>query len=981
MVADREKPEVKAFERQILEAESEIEQATSKLFDLETVLKKFCDDVCQNSSSPPLNFDIPFDFANISLVMPIQNTIEAVYGSGIAERWANRARHYLVEDSSLQDIQANIVKTHQTEIISGWDERFDRWIYDTFNHERLIRIFTPILLIRDRETGKMIKDWFDRYPWEENFILQESNREGQCTTITMRFSPEFALPDAIEVIGTVEAGYEDRQTRTITYQQAVALAKLTARNALAIHEARLSYVLETIAEKAKDILQADSATLHFMYKPPPQENYIHYIYEVCAGNVSHLAVMKFPPYKDGLGWQAICERKPKCILDPSQSHDEQEVARFNPKASEGQSKAYAAFPLHVDGKQWAAHGADPDTVLAKERCQELLEASLTPIPVGVLYVHFQREHHFTEDEMRWGQLFANRAADAIRHVMTYRKVLDRARQLGDLHSIAQSFTQLDKKDDLLRHIAWAALNTLAADVITIHEYIAIERKFLVPPAVAGRLREERKVYTEIDVDDVPFQIVKRGESVYTARAEEEPIFIGSEFAEREGVKSVAGVLLKVGLEIVGVMFVNYRRLHDFSDEEKRIIETLSSHAAIAIKNQRWLEIISDIDRKIIGTLDKDKLLSQILRQARQITAADTGVIRLLDPIHQELVLEAKYPEETLVEQRWARIRVGEGITGWVAQEKKPALVNNVRNDSRYKAFSPDVQSEICVPLLDKDHRLLGVVNMESYRLQAFDTGHQRMLEALADLAVIAIQNVKSKEQSIAIEKIMTLGDLAGPLMHRMNSYLGAIQVWAQRILIQGNHKSKSAAVEIQSLAGELLREADLSLLSWLNESLQTVDLCTALHEAIKRVHLANNITQAIHVPDDLPKVEGGEQQLTHVFYNLIQNAKEAMPSGGTLSVICREVRQEESSWVVVEVSDTGVGIAAEDLPKIFQLGYTTKPGHGGFGLWWTHTYIKRLSGTLSVESSIVQESDKGAKFIVLLPKDLMTRNFSIGQSV
>jgi hypothetical protein len=88
--------------------------------------------------------------------------------------------------------------------------------------------------------------------------------------------------------------------------------------------------------------------------------------------------------------------------------------------------------------------------------------------------------------------------------------------------------------------------------------------------------------------------------------------------------------LKVKNEIVGLLFINYRYYHQFSDEEKQTIEILSSAAAIAIKNQRWLSILGDIDREIITTFDQGKLLKLIARKSAQITAADMAEIRLVD---------------------------------------------------------------------------------------------------------------------------------------------------------------------------------------------------------------------------------------------------------------------------------------------------------------------------------------------------------------
>jgi signal transduction histidine kinase len=123
------------------------------------------------------------------------------------------------------------------------------------------------------------------------------------------------------------------------------------------------------------------------------------------------------------------------------------------------------------------------------------------------------------------------------------------------------------------------------------------------------------------------------------------------------------------------------------------------------------------------------------------------------------------------------------------------------------------------------------------------------------------------------------------------------------------------------------------------------------------------ITRAIDIPRDLPQVSGGAQQLVEIFVNLIQNAVDAMPEGGTLLIGGECVQREGQRWVVIWVHDTGVGIAEGDLKKIFQRSYGRKEHGLGFGLWWTQTYLERLDGQVMVESQL----GKQTRFTVMLP--------------
>lgn len=920
MSADKKHRDKKSFERKILEAYQDIEQANQQLYNLETILKEVCREI---------ESSLGFDFAGISLIYPEKNTIEAVSGTGIAERWSGIAGHHLEDDPDLRDIQADIVKTYRTEIISGWDKRFDRFIFQNYRHDLTVHVYTPILLVKD-ENGNLSEDWFERFEWKQ-IEPPEKKEDGQHLIL------EMCLPDqaskVIKVIGTVETGYENPERltkfeRLIKFEQVVELAKLVARQALNIYRATLPYVLKTIAESAMYILNADAASLHFPY----DFNQKRHIYRVCAGLLTPSQLDIMPPPEKGLGQQAIWEKKTKFIPDPRQGHGPWDLERFNPEAWKMGAKAIAAFPLIVEDKE------------------------------GILYLTFHREHQFTEDDLRWGEIFARRAVDVIQQARNYQHMRDQTDQLAILQSVTQSLAQKVEREDLLRYIAWSTLNILAADVVTIYEYIQTEKQFLIPPKIAGKLKVESHMHREIARNNLPFKLVEYKENVFAHRLKEYPsIFEGSPFVEREEIRSFAGILIKVEEEIVGVMFINYRRPHDFSKDEQQIIESLASSAAIAIKNQRWLTTLSDIDRDIIITLDQKELLNKIVRQTVQITGAEKGNILLLDPITQELVIKTSYPANVPYKSKRERLKLGEGITGWVAKNRQSALVDNVQNDPRYRPYYENINSQLCVPLFDKD-RVLGVLNVESSQIEAFDQGDLQRMKALANQTVIAIQNAEKKKQLVAVERITTLGEFAAPLMHKLKNYLGAIKVWTKDILDEGNDYSQKTSAKILELIEQVLQEIN-SLGNWIEVKRESIDLQQILFEVFSQGNFPSNITSRVDIQDKLPEVSGGEPQLINVFSSLIQNAIEAMPEGGNLSIESKIVEQGGRAWVMVSVKDRGIGIAPEHLEQIFNPEYTTKPSHSGFGLWWTKAYVERLGGWLTVKSDL----GKGTEFTVVLP--------------
>lgn len=929
--------------RLLLEPSEEIEKATSHLLNLEAVIKESCRSLRDSQG---------FHLAAIQLIRFSENIIETMCGTGLARAWSGVAKHYLEEDKDLRDIQADMALaakkgTPRVEIIGGWDERFDKWLFDNFGHERLVRIFVPMLLAR-RKSGEVDGDWFNACRWRP--VAEKRSDTGWAVILEMQL-PEGAGDLTFEVIGTAETGY-DEPGRRISPAEGEALANLAARQALSIHSARLPHALEVIARCVTRILRADATSFHYTYDSKQSR----YLYEAAWGEAGQRFLKSYRPQDDWLRHQVLgtladesAAGKPiplQVAPVPSRVEEGAMLARLYPELQRQGIKTVVAFPFFVGGDE------------------------------GVLHVLFRREHRLTADEVDWVQLTIKRASDALEHYFRYKRAHERARKLDSLHSVVRSIVSKPEDKDLLRHIAWNTLNTLAADVVTIYEYIESEGRFLIPPDIAGRLLALQAMETTVYKQDAPSQVIERGEDTYSEESEKDPTFnkeidrtsINRDcppFVIREKIKSSAGIILRVGEERVGVMFINYRRPHSFPPEEREIIEALAATAAVAIKNRRLLEALSAGDREIITTLDLEQVLKLIAKRAVGITRAQLGIISRWEPAIQELVIQATYGDETMVSPKWRHVKMNEGITGRVAANKEPALVNDLGEDERHRDYFAYDGSALSVPLVDRDARILGVLSVLSRRRGAFDQKHQRMLEALANHAVIAIHNAESQKQLAHHETMATLGSLASTLVHKFNDKAGAIRVYAQDILERGDDFSRRKASDIQSVAEWILQEAK-QMSIWLREKPQRIELSQLIRRVVSQARLPPNVEARDETPPNLPKVIASAQQLGEVFLNLIHNAVVAMPDGGVLAVGGKEVELDGKLWAVTWVRDTGIGIPGEDLERIFQPGYTTKKGSQGglgFGLWWSRTYAERLGGQLTVESKL----GEGTVFTLTLP--------------
>ena len=164
-----------------------------------------------------------------------RNVIETV--DAINVPWAAEAKHSLDSD----DIQADVVRSRRTEVISGHDTRFDPYIYDRFEHERLVRVFWPV-------------------------VVSEA------------------------VLGTVEAGH-DRETQPfITGDRLTNLEGLVTRFAAAFRGTTLTHVLDTIVDRAVHMVRADSGSIHVLH----DERSGRYLHEACAGRIGSEFLAAFP---------------------------------------------------------------------------------------------------------------------------------------------------------------------------------------------------------------------------------------------------------------------------------------------------------------------------------------------------------------------------------------------------------------------------------------------------------------------------------------------------------------------------------------------------------------------------------------------------------------------------------------------------------------------------------------------------------------
>ena len=238
---------------------------------------------------------------------------------------------------------------------------------------------------------------------------------------------------------------------------------------------------------------------------------------------------------------------------------------------------------------------------------------------------------------------------------------------------------------------------------------------------------------------------------------------------------------------------------------------------------------------------------------------------------------------------------------------------------------------------------------------------------------IAYQMLKQRqEQLIRSEKMAALGQLSAGIAHEIRNPLTSIKIFIQslekEIDLDENQKEDFRIImkEIDRINENITRFLNFArpeepLFQAINASALVKDTVSLLAAKLKN----SGICLDISLPDEHPPVEGDPKQLGQVFLNLLLNAVEAMPQGGTLTIssdvkVNPDSRQE---FFQLMIKDTGHGIPQEDRPYLFDPFFTTKAGGTGLGLSIVYSIIQKHNGRIEVES----ELGKGSCFILSLP--------------
>jgi signal transduction histidine kinase len=292
------------------------------------------------------------------------------------------------------------------------------------------------------------------------------------------------------------------------------------------------------------------------------------------------------------------------------------------------------------------------------------------------------------------------------------------------------------------------------------------------------------------------------------------------------------------------------------------------------------------------------------------------------------------------------------------------------------------RSTIAAPLTAQDHLVGWLVLCTVRPARSYRADDLRLAEDLAQRAAQAVENAHLTAQLVHAQKLESIGQLAGGIAHDFNNMLMVITSSAE--LAQGEVAAESAArQEIDAILDAAGRASQLTrqLLAFARKQQlrpQIIDLGRLVVETapLLRRLLPEQSELIVEMAPALGRARADRAQLEQVLMNLVINARDAMPSGGTLTIRGANVSLDglaaravpnlpPGEYVLLEVRDTGLGMSSEVLARIFEPFFTTKAeGHGtGLGLAVCYGIVRQSGGQITVTTA----PGRGSTFSVYLP--------------
>lgn len=384
-------------------------------------------------------------------------------------------------------------------------------------------------------------------------------------------------------------------------------------------------------------------------------------------------------------------------------------------------------------------------------------------------------------------------------------------------------------------------------------------------------------------------------------------------------------------------------------------------------NSDQLQMIIKAAEFVNSTVKIDEVLANVVKVATSLTNADRGTLFIIDRDKNELWSLVAMGSES----REIRLKIGEGLAGYVALSGDVVNIKDVQTDPRFrsdfdKASGYKTKNMLCYPIRNNKYEIIGVLQLLNSNNGEFSKLDENFLNAISIHSAIALQNAAMVDKLLQAERVQSLGKMANFLIQDIKKPVLVSKRYAEHL------KTKSLPQDVAQVIDMLLEQ-----LSQVVDIVQTTSSYSEGKPVLRTLNVSLNNTLADYTSRISSFVESRNcrivteydkdvtvkldvKEFYQCFVHIVKNACDAMTEGGTINIFTKR----DDKRVKIFFQDSGLGIPEGFKDKIFEpfMSYGKKEGTG-LGLSITRKVVEAHNGTIDVQSSLGQ----GAVFVISIP--------------
>jgi len=631
--------------------------------------------------------------------------------------------------------------------------------------------------------------------------------------------------------------------------------------------------------------------------------------------------------------------------------------------------------------------------------QELRKNSITEMGIEIIFAG--QKHFITSDRMQILDLLFSTFENAVQRnqeLEETNKELRRAIEtIETINDVTGKLTRMLMPEDVARAIGEGIKKLIDYDECIVYS-IDESKKYLIPIFAGNRDEGKSKKIKKLKIGEgIVGLVYSRGQAEMVGDITKHP---KAKYKKSKNVKPYSMLVapMQYENESMGVIALHKTGLHQFSESHLRTMIILAGQAGVAMENARLLQaekrrirqlsLINEISRKMVSTLDVNKLSVQVVDSIRKEYKDDLILLFVKDEKQDRLVLSAQSgPDNMMLPFDWS-VEKDTSVL-WKAADSGEVIINHKKTTDGVASVIKNVGSEIAVPV-KKGEKLLGVLDIVSIKKESFDNNDSAMMKMLADQIAMAMENARLYEREretreLAQQANRAKSEFLANMSHEIRTPMNSIIGFSDLLLQENLPEELVDFAKTIKLNGE-------SLLEIINQILDLAKVETGRMEVdiveCNMNELVENVSQLLRPrvldkglkfnvstdPESLPYIETDSLKVRQIMVNILGNSVKFTEEGEISFEVNVKDKGNNRGLLEVHVADTGIGIPRDKHQAIFEsftqadASMTRRFGGTGLGLSLCKQMVELLNGKIWFESEV----GKGTTFHFSIPVRILT---------